>query len=286
MIIAGSGCRTETEGAAWVAMDGEALSVGVRIDRSDGVATVRLDGANGKGALDAATKATLRDSARHLADDPDVRAVVLTGGSAAFCVGQDLREHAAALASDATGSWETLREHYNPTVQALATMAKPVIAAINGTAAGAGLSIALACDLRLIADTAVLHVAFPGVGLSLDSGLSWTLPRLVGYGKALELALVPRPIHAAEALELGLVAEVVPAADLADRADALARQLSAGPTIAYGAIKQALAYSAAHGLADSLDVEAAMQTVAGVTRDHADAVQAFLEKRSPRFSGR
>jgi 2-(1,2-epoxy-1,2-dihydrophenyl)acetyl-CoA isomerase len=283
MIIAGTGRRTETEG--WI-VAGEVPNSGVHLDRSGSVVTITVHGSAGRGALDETTKIGLGTELTALAADPQVRAVVLTGAAGTFCVGQDLKEHAAALAVDATGAWDTLRAHYNPIVQALATMPKPVIAAINGTAAGAGVGFALACDVRLAADSAVLHLAFPGIGLSLDSGLSWTLPRLVGYGRALELALRPRPIPAAEALTLGLVAEVVPAATLAARAAAVAAELAAGPTVAFAAIKQALAYSAAHPLPDALDVEAALQTVAGVTADHAAAVAAFLAKRPPTFEGR
>lgn len=249
--------------------------------------TVTLLGVSGRpGALDTPTKNALRATLERLGADPGVRAVVLTGSGKVFCVGQDLREHVTALDADATGAWETVRSHYNPIVTALATMPKPVIAAVNGVAAGAGASFAFACDLRLVASTAVFHVAFGSIGLSVDSGMSWTLPRLVGYGRAMELLLRPQPIPAASALEWGLAHEVVPVDTLAQRAATVAAELAAGPTIALGAAKQALAYSAAHGLADSLDMEAALQTVAGTTDDHAAAVRAFLEKRTPRFNGR
>jgi 2-(1,2-epoxy-1,2-dihydrophenyl)acetyl-CoA isomerase len=257
---------------------------GVRIELADAVATVTI--AASRGALDAATKQGLRSGLEQLAEDPQVRAVVLTGVGPVFCVGQDLRSHSTALAADATAAWDTVRDHYNPIVTALATMPKPVVAAVNGVAAGAGASFAFACDLRLVADTAVFHLAFAGVGLSTDSGMSWTLPRLVGFGRAVDLLLRPRPIPAASAVELGLAHEVVACEALAGRAAAVARELAEGPTVAYGATKQALAYSAGHGLADALEMEAAMQTVAGTTEDHADAVRAFLEKRTPRFNGR
>jgi len=257
--------------------------VSVEIARSDAVTTVTI---RGRGSLDRDTKEQLRDVLAEVADDPSVRAVVLTGSGTSFCVGQDLREHASALSSDATAAWDTLRDHYNPIVTALATMPKPVIAAVNGVAAGAGASFAFACDLRLLATGAVFHLAFGGVGLSVDSGMSWTLPRLVGYGRALDLLLRARPIPASSALELGLAHEIIPDDVLPDRAAELAARLAAGPTIAFGAAKQALAYSAAHSLADSLEVEAAMQTLAGTTEDHVAAVRAFLAKEAPRFNGR
>lgn len=254
------------------------------ITRSGAVTTVTIS--EHHGALDRGTKEHLRDALAAVAEDPAVRAVVLTGAGSAFCVGQELREHASALDADATAAWDTLRDHYNPIVTALATMPKPVIAAVNGVAAGAGASFAFACDLRLMAASAVFHLAFGGIGLSVDSGMSWTLPRLVGYGRALDLILRPRPIPASSALELGLAHEIVADDALAGRAAELAAELAAGPTIAFGAAKQALAYSAAHSLADSLEVEAAMQTLAGTTEDHAAAVRAFLGKERPRFTGR
>jgi 2-(1,2-epoxy-1,2-dihydrophenyl)acetyl-CoA isomerase len=257
---------------------------GVDVTMAGPVATVAMAGPHG--ALDNATKTALRVKLTELADDPAVRAVVLTGSGNAFCVGQDLREHAVALDADATAAWDTLRDDYNPIVLALATMAKPVIAAVNGTAAGAGAAFAFACDLRLMAEGTAFHLAFTSVGLSFDSGLSWTLPRLVGFGRASEMLLRPRPVSASEAVELGLAHEVVPAGELSERVAALAAELAAGPTAAFGAAKQALAYSAAHGLGDSLDMEAGMQTLAGTTEDHAAAVRAFLEKRSPTFNGR
>jgi 2-(1,2-epoxy-1,2-dihydrophenyl)acetyl-CoA isomerase len=256
----------------------------VHVTIADAVGTVTI--ASDRGVLSTATKTALRDALNRLADDPTVRAVVLTGSGSTFCVGQDLVEHAGALAADATAAWDTLREHYIPIVTALSTMPKPVIAAVNGTAAGAGAALAFACDLRLVSDVAVFHVAFARIGLSVDSGLSWTLPRLVGLGRATELLLRPRPLSAADAFALGLATEVVPATDLAARAATVAAELAAGPTVAFGATKQALAYSAGHGLSDALDMEAGMQTLAGTTEDHADAVRAFVDKRPPVFRGR
>jgi len=267
----------------------EATDSGVSVEKSDAfgrgvVATVTIDRA--RGVLDTATKITLRAVLEDLGDDPAVRAVVLTGSGTTFCAGQDLRTHAVALGEDAEAAWNTLRDHYNPIVTTLATMPKPVVAAVNGVAAGAGASFAFACDLRLVADTASFHLAFGAIGLSVDSGMSWTLPRLVGYPRAVKLLLQPHPISAAEALDLGLAHEVVPAATLAARAAALAAQLAAGPTVAFGAMRQALTFSAGHGLAESLDHEAQLQSRAGTTADHAAAVQAFLDKQPPTFNGR
>jgi 2-(1,2-epoxy-1,2-dihydrophenyl)acetyl-CoA isomerase len=256
---------------------------GIAVSRSGATATVRMIGR--RGALDVATKRALRAALERLGEDAAVRAVVLTGTGDVFCLGQDLREHAAALDADATAAWETLRDHYNPIVESIMTMPKPVIAAVNGVAAGAGASFAFACDLRVVAELASFHLAFAGVGLSLDSGMSWTLPRLVGHAKATELVLRGGRIDAASALGLGLAHEVVAAADLDAHVARLATDLSAGPTIAFGAAKEAIAYAAGHGLADTLEMEAALQTVAGTTSDHRAAVAAFLQKRTPTFGG-
>jgi 2-(1,2-epoxy-1,2-dihydrophenyl)acetyl-CoA isomerase len=262
-------------------------SAGVAVRRDGAVATVVLGPDDGwRGALDTSAKQSLRANLERLATDVSVRAVVLTGRGSAFCTGQDLREHAVALDADATAAFDSVRQHYGPVALMLATMAKPVVAAVNGAAAGAGAAFAFACDLRLMADTASFHLAFGRIGLSVDTGMSWTLPRLVGTGRALDLLLRPRQIDASAALELGLAQEVVASEALAARAADVAAELADGPTIAFGATKQALAYAAGNTLADALEMEAALQTVAGTTQDHVDAVQAFLAKQSPRFSGR
>ena len=258
----------------------------VRLDLAAGVATVVLDRPAAMNSLDTATKVALRDTLARVADDPAVRCVVLTGSGRAFCVGQDLREHAAVLRSDEPVPLSTtVEEHFNPIATSLLTMAKPVVAAVNGVAAGAGVSLALACDYRLLADTAGYNLAFAGIGLSCDTGSSWTLPRLVGRAKALELLYEPRTIGAEEALELGLATRVVPAATLADETAALAQRLAAGPTAAYGAIRRVVTHSATADLPDALAFEASMMAVTGASRDHRDAVEAFLAKRPPHFTG-
>ena len=265
----------------------KAPAAGVTLRRDGAVATVTLGSSDDwRGGLDAPAKQSLRAVLERLADDTSVRAVVLTGRGSAFCTGQDLREHAVALGTDATAAFDTVRQHYGPITLALATMPKPVIAAVNGAAAGAGAAFAFACDLRLLAESASFHLAFARLGLGVDSGMSWTLPRLVGTGRALDLLLRPRPIDARAALEFGLAHEVVADTELAARVAQIAAELAAGPTVAFGATKQALAYAAANTLADALDMEAALQVVTGTTQDHVDAVHAFLDKRPAGFSGR
>jgi 2-(1,2-epoxy-1,2-dihydrophenyl)acetyl-CoA isomerase len=251
---------------------------------SDGLATVTFNRPEAMNALDTETKNALRDALRAAAGDSAVRAVLLTGTGRAFCVGQDLKEHVGVLA--AGGGMTTVAEHYNPIVTAIATMEKPVVAGVNGVAAGAGAGFAFAADYRIVADTAAFNTSFAGVALSADSGVSWTLPRLVGQSRAADLLLFPRSVRADEALSLGIANRVVPAADLAAEAAAVARRLAEGPTVAYASIKAALAYGADHSLLDTLAREDVLQTRAGAAADHRIAVDAFLKKETPRYVGR
>ena len=191
-------------------------SAPVLLDVTDGVATITINRPDAMNSLDVATKEALLDAVRKVADDPEARCVVLTGTGRAFCTGQDLKEHIRILESGSSESlFRTVDEHYNPIVTVLATMAKPVIAAVNGVAAGAGASLAFACDLRLLADTAGFNLAFANVALSCDTGASYHLQRLVGRAKALELLYFPSTLKADAALSLGLATRVVPADELA-----------------------------------------------------------------------
>ena len=258
----------------------------VLLDLADGVATVTLNRPEAMNALDVATKELLLETLQRVAQDPAVRCVVMTGTGRAFCVGQDLREHIGLLSSRDESLWSTVPEHYNPIVELLATMNKPVIAAINGVAAGAGASFAFAADLRIMVDSGGFNLAFAGIALSCDSGASWTLPRLIGIAKAKELLMFPRTVPATEALELGLVNRVVSAEELPAVVGGLARALAAGPTLAYGSIRRSVAYSAGHPLSESLAQEAEQMTVTGGSQDHAAAVSAFIAKEKPTFQGR
>lgn len=251
-----------------------------------GVATITLNRPEAMNSLDTKTKIALRDDLRHAADDSSVRAVVLTGSGRAFCVGQDLKEHADALRSGSASLGETVTEHYNPIVSTLARMSKPVVAAVNGVAAGAGASFVFACDFRIVGQSAGFNLAFTAIGLSCDSGSSWTLPRLVGWAKARELLMLPRSVKADEALTLGLATQVVPDDTVLTRARELARQLADGPTVAYAAVRDVLNYSASHSLEESLIREGEMMTRTGATEDHRGAVSAFLAKQHAEFNGR
>ncbi|MEU2563734.1 enoyl-CoA hydratase-related protein [Streptomyces longispororuber] len=262
----------------------------VLYDVSDGLATITLNRPDAMNALNTEAKVALREAAREAGADPAVRAVLLTATGRAFCVGQDLKEHIGVLqearASGSGQTMSTVREHYNPIVRALTGMPKPVVAGVNGVAAGAGFGFALAADYRVAADTASFNTSFAGVALTADSGVSWTLSRLIGQSRAADLLLFPRGLKAQEAYDLGIVNKVVPADALADEARAVARALADGPTLAYAALKESLAYAAGHSLDEALDKEDELQTKAGASEDHAIAVQAFLDKAQPRYLGR
>ncbi|MGW4643515.1 enoyl-CoA hydratase-related protein [Sphaerisporangium sp. NPDC004334] len=250
-----------------------------------GVATITLNRPDAMNALTVVMKAALLEALERARDEAEVRAVLLTGAGRGFCAGQDLREHAENLAAGA-GLDGTVRAHYNPIVLAITGMGKPVVAAVNGYAAGAGVSLALACDFRVAAENARFAMAFSAIALAPDSGASWTLPRLVGAAKARELLMLGDPVDAAEAARLGMVTSVVPAEELARSARDLAVRLAQGPTLAYGAIKQALDFSAAQPLEDALSMEADLQDACAKTEDHHSATRAFLAKQRPVYEGR
>lgn len=256
----------------------------VVVDR--GVATLTLDRPEAMNALDLALKEQLLAALQEVAQDVDVRCVVLTGRGRAFCVGQDLKEHVGALQRGDERLGRTVVEHYNPIVTLLATMNKPVIAALNGVTAGAGASFAFAADLRVMVAGTGINLAFAGIGLSCDSGSSWTLPRLIGTARAKELLLMPRTVPADECLALGLVSRVVPAHEFEAAVTELATTLASGPTLAYGAIRRAIAHGSGSELTSALAFEAELMTSTGASEDHRAAVDAFLAKERPRFAGR
>jgi 2-(1,2-epoxy-1,2-dihydrophenyl)acetyl-CoA isomerase len=223
---------------------------------------------------------------RDVAADESVRAVLLTGTGRAFCVGQDLAEHIESLRGNAATSLNVVVDQYNPLIMALAGLRVPVVVGINGACAGAGLGIALAGDLRVAAAGAKFTTAFAGVGLSSDSGLASRLVHAVGGSRAAELLLTPDPFTAETAAQWGLVHRVVEPEQVLPEARALAERLAAGPTAAFRAIKTVLATAATDSLEDTLALEAELQSQLGTTADHREAVEAFLEKRAPKFTGR
>lgn len=249
------------------------------------VGTVTLCRPEALNALNSAMKEALLEALIQAGADDGVRAVILTGSGRAFCVGQDLREHAEMLQAADPSLSTTVREQFSPLALTIATMPKPVLAAVNGVAAGAGAALAFASDFRFAADDAAFTLAFSQVGLAPDTGASWTLQRLVGYGRATALLMLSDPFSASQALEMGLINAVVPGHALGVNVAELASRLAAGPTASYAAVKEALAYAATSTLPEALEREAQLQARCGATADHRSATTAFLAKQQPVFTG-
>ena len=254
----------------------------LRLEVADRVATITLDRPDALNALTVPLKEELLAAFLRVGSDRAVRAVVLTGAGRAFCAGQDLRER---LDPGAAPLEVEIRERYNPVILAMRRLEKPIVGAINGIAAGAGASLAFACDVRIAAEGASFLLAFGRVGLIPDSGATWLLPRLVGAAKAAEMALTADPLSAADAERLGLVARVVPAESVVGEAQAMAARLAAMAPHALALTKRALEASWTASLEAQLELEAELQGIAGATSDHAEGIAAFLEKRPPRFTG-
>ncbi|WP_102275698.1 enoyl-CoA hydratase-related protein [Cytobacillus massiliigabonensis] len=213
--------------------------------------------------------------------DTAVRCLVITGEGRAFCSGEDL----SGVKEDMDHG-DVLRRRYNPMVMELHKCEKPVIAAVNGVAAGAGMSLALACDFRLLSEKASFIEAFIHVGLVPDAGNLYYLPKLIGHAKSLELAVLGEKISAQTAQELGLATKVIPLDRWTEEVTVFAEKLAAMPTIAIGLIKKNLKASWGHSLEESLEMDAQAQRIAGLTADHKEGVQAFIEKRKPVFTGK
>jgi 2-(1,2-epoxy-1,2-dihydrophenyl)acetyl-CoA isomerase len=253
----------------------------VETSREGAVLTITLNRPDKLNAFDAAVHEGFASALKE-ARSPDVRAVVLTGVGRGFCVGQDLAELRGGD-RDVAG---LLRGRWNRHVLILRGLEKPVLAAVNGAAAGAGLSLACACDLRIAVDSSVFVPAFVKVGLVPDSGGSWLVPRLLGSARAFEWMTSGRSLSAADAHEWGLVSEVVNAEQLPARATELAALLAALPTKAIAMTKRLFESAATARFQDQLELEAQLQAAAVETEDFAEGVAAFLEKREPRFTGR
>lgn len=252
---------------------------------SEGLAAIVLDRPDASNALNRALKEQLLDTLTKAASDDGVRAVLITGSGKNFCVGQDLAEHVAGLRADPAHAMDTVREHYNPIVSVLASIAVPVVVGVSGACVGAGLGLALAGDIRIAGQRAKFGTAFTGIGLASDSGLSATLTSLVGKSRATALFLLGETFGADEAKAWGLVHATVPDEEVVQRATEMARMLAAGPTAAYVSVKRLISVHEGAGLAQVLEREAAAQQELGTSADHTAAVEAFLEKRRPTFVG-
>jgi 2-(1,2-epoxy-1,2-dihydrophenyl)acetyl-CoA isomerase len=259
----------------------------LRLERRGWVGVITLDRPDVLNAFDEALTSALASAVDDVARDATVRAVVITGAGRAFSAGQDLRDRLAMVeAGKDLHLGDELRRRYHPVIASIRAMRKPVIAAVNGVVAGAGLGIAVACDLRVAAASASFRAAWGRVGLVPDAGSAYFLPRLVGFGRAMDMILTGEPLSAEEALRIGLVTRVWPDAEFVGQWRAYATALASGATEAFALTKEGLNASWHHDLAAFLDVEAGLQDRAGRTRDYAEGVKAFTAKRRAEFEGR
>ncbi|MHB1627705.1 MAG: enoyl-CoA hydratase-related protein [Bacilli bacterium] len=247
-----------------------------------GVLTLTLNRPEVLNAFNRALAAELAAGLAEAAGNPSIRAVVITGRGRGFCSGQDL---GATTPGEGTAIADVVREMYNPLISAMRELPKPIVASVGGVAAGAGMSLALAADLRIASASARFAYGFSGVGLAPDSGASYFLPRIVGMARALELALLCGEVDAEQALRLGLVTKVVADAELARETGLLAARLASGPTVAFGLTKRVIYEGSTGALSDALEREALYQQLAAETDDFREGLRAFAEKRPPRFTG-
>jgi 2-(1,2-epoxy-1,2-dihydrophenyl)acetyl-CoA isomerase len=255
----------------------------LRYEVAGGVATITLNRPDVYNALNDEITFELQDTLKSIAKDDQVRVVVITGEGKAFCSGQDLK---AAQGDQKRSFIQSLHKRYNPIIRGMRSLPKPIICRLNGVAAGAGCSLALACDIIIASEEATLIEVFINIGLVPDSGSSYFLLRLIGTAKAFEMCALGSRIKAEEALSMGLVNKVVPAVKLDEAVKEYTDYFASAPTKAIGLIKKMLAKSATSTLDEMLDYEAYCQEIAGSTQDYQEGVKAFLEKRKPVFSGK
>lgn len=257
----------------------------ITLERADGVATLTLNRPKAANSLDIPLARELMHAAIACDDDPEIRAVVLTGAGPMFCAGGDLRSFADA-GTAISSRLKELTVYLHAAISRLTRMDAPVIAAVNGVAAGAGFSLAIAADLTIASDAASFVMAYTNAGLVPDGSSTFFLPRRIGDRRTRELMLTNRKLSAAEALDWGLVNQVVPAAELLPTATKLATTLAAGPTRSYGAVKALLNETFEHGLEAQMEREARAIAGASITADGQEGIRAFLDKRKPQFTGR
>ena len=258
----------------------------VLVSLEGGVLQVTLNRPEKLNALNPEMHKLLRAALLRAAEEPQVRAVLLTGAGRGFCAGQDLSERDVSAGAAPIDLSVSLGSHYNPLVRRMRELPKPIVCAVNGTAAGAGANIALACDIVIAARSASFIQAFSRIGLVPDSGGTWFLPRLVGSARAMALALLADKVPAEQAAEWGMIWKVVDDAQLLQESRSLCEKLANGPTKGYGLIKKVMHASGVNTLDAQLDLERDVQREAGRSEDYREGVSAFKEKRAPRFTGK
>lgn len=257
----------------------------VLVEHAEGVCRITLNRPDKLNAFNTEMHKALYAALRDAAEDEAVRAILLTGAGRAFCAGQDLGDRDPSISGEKRDLGATLEKTYNPLVRLIRAIEKPVVCAVNGVAAGAGASVALACDLVLAAHSAKFIQAFSKIGLVPDSGATWTLPHLIGEARAKGLALTGMPLPAETAAQWGLIWATVEDGLLMQEASKLAADMAAGPTVGLGLTKRAIQDASSNTLDAQLDLERDLQREAGHTPDYAEGVAAFLEKRKPAFTG-
>ncbi len=258
----------------------------IRIEIEDSIATLTLNRPERLNALDNETFAELAAVLPVLSERADVGVLLVTGAGRAFCAGGDVKGQPTRFGWEGDRHLSRIRAIHFGVVKILATMEKPTLALINGVAAGGGLSLALACDLRLAGKSARFGAGFRRVALSVDMGLSYLLPRAVGTAKALEILYTGELIDAEEALRIGLINRVVPDSSLLDQGLSVARSIASGPPLALRNAKHAVRKGAESDLDAALELEADLQSICLLSKDHREGVEAFLEKREPKFTGK
>lgn len=256
----------------------------ILLERRDTILHLTLNRPDKLNSLTIAMLSELADVLSDISTDDEARVLVITGAGRGFCAGQDLRE--AGAIGDGRSVRSVIERHYNPIIRQIRGLGMPVVAAVNGIAAGAGANLALACDIVIAAESASFTQAFCRIGLIPDAGGTYFLPRLVGHARALGLAMLGDTIDARTAAEWGLIWQAVPDADFTATVDGLSKRLADMPTVALALMKQALNASGHHSLEQQLATEAELQPIAAETEDFQEGVQAFLAKRPARFFGR
>ncbi|MCB0601716.1 MAG: enoyl-CoA hydratase/isomerase family protein [Saprospiraceae bacterium] len=255
----------------------------IRFSTQQGIATITLNRPEVYNSFDRSMALALQYHLDQISSDPSIRVIVIRGNGKAFCAGQDLKEVVDPNGPDLT---RIVSDHFNPIVQRIRAIEKPVVAAVHGVAAGAGANIALACDLVLAAESASFIQAFSKIGLIPDSGGTYFLPRLVGLARATALMMLGDKVTASEAERIGMIYRAVPDREFEDALEQLQHKLASMPTIALGLTKRALNDSMENGLSIQLRLEELFQTTASQTDDYHEGVRAFLEKRAPQFKGK